>query len=49
MDLAKQKLKERDIFYRSILINRNQTLPLEDQSIDANCKFLLIRTPLSIE
>ena len=39
MDLAKQKLKERDIFYRSILINRNQTLPLEDQSIDAIVSF----------
>lgn len=39
MDLAKQKLKKYNIINRSILISRNQPLPIKDRSIDIIVSF----------
>ncbi|NCD09501.1 MAG: class I SAM-dependent methyltransferase [Negativicutes bacterium] len=39
MELAQQKLAEKNIVYRAILLERNQSLPLEDASVDAVVTF----------
>jgi ubiquinone/menaquinone biosynthesis C-methylase UbiE len=39
MDFAKQKLKEKEISYDSILIDRNQPIPLKDETIDVIVSF----------
>lgn len=39
MDFAKQKLKEREISYNSILVDRNQPIPLKNETIDVIVSF----------
>ena len=39
MDFAKQKLKEREISYNSILVDRNQPIPLKNKTIDVIVSF----------